>query len=206
MMKRYVWLLIFLITGFSASGQMFIGGFKAGTCGSQVSGDRLSGFDKFGLYGGLYAGINLNDRSRLHFEMMFVQKGSRQNAKPNKGIYSSYLLRLNYIELPLIYTWRGNSYFEIEAGASYGYLMKNTDIEFDENGILPGMSPFRKYEISVHLGFNYLLNENVRINFRLNNSLLPIREHAGGATYWLNRGQYNTVLMLGINYFFGNKE
>lgn len=205
-MRRSIIFMFFVflcITGYS---QFFHGGMRLGGNGSQVSGDRLSGFDKFGFHGGLYVGVNLNERTRLQLEMMYVQKGSRQNAKPHKGIYSSYLLRLNYIELPLMLVWRGNSYFELEGGLSYGNLMNNTDVEWDENGVLPGMAPFRKYEISVQLGFNYLLNENLRVNFRLNNSILPVREHAGGATYLLNRGQYNTVLMLGVNYLFGNSE
>lgn len=205
-MKKII-IVIFIVFGaFVSNAQFFYGGFRAGLNGSQVSGDQLSGFDKFGLHGGLYAGVKLNQKSRLQVEMLYVQKGSRQNAKPDKGIYSSYLLRLNYIELPLIFIWRGNSYFEIEGGLSYGSLMSNTDVEWDENGLMPGMSPFNKYEISVQLGFNYLLNENLRANFRLNNSILPVREHSGGATYRLNRGQYNTVLMLGMNYLFRTNE
>jgi len=201
-MKYLFFLLSFIFLSQFAEAQFFYGGIKGGLCGSQVSGDRLSGFDKFGLNGGLYAGFNINDKTRLQMEMLYVQKGSRQNAKPDKGIYSSYLLRLNYIELPIILVWRGNSYFEIEAGASYGTLMRNTEVEWDENGLMPGLKPFRKYEIAAQLGFNYILNENIRIQFRLNNSILPVREHAGGATYRLNLGQYNTVLMLGMNYMF----
>jgi hypothetical protein len=205
-MKKII-VSIFLVFGtIFCKAQFFYGGVRAGLNGSQVSGDQLSGFDKFGLHGGLYAGVNLNQKSRLQIEMLYVQKGSRQNAKPDKGIDRSYLLRLNYIELPLIFIWRGNSYFEIEGGLSYGALMSNTDVERDENGPMHGMSPFKKYEISVQLGFNYLLNENLRVNFRLNNSILPVREHTGGATYRLNRGQYNTVLMLGMSYLIGKNE
>jgi hypothetical protein len=205
-MKKVLVFILFIFIIFSGRAQFFYGGIRAGANGSQVSGDRLSGFDKFGIHGGLYAGVHLSKASRMQFEMLFMQKGSRQNAKPDKGIYSSYLLRLNYIELPLMYIWRGNSYFEVEGGFSYGRLMSNTDIEWDENGLMPGMTPFKNDEFSVQLGFNYLLNENMRVNFRLNNSILPVREHTGGATYRLNRGQYNTVLMLGINYLFGISE
>jgi hypothetical protein len=191
--------VVFLSSEISLA-QVFHGGVKGGVGASQVSGDRLAGFDKAGLFGGLFAGISLSDHSEIHLEMLYVQKGSRQNAKPDKGIYSSYVLRLNYIELPLMYTWRGNDYFELEGGLSYGYLMKNTDVEWDENGLLPATNPFRKYEISIQLGMNYILNDQMKVNFRLNNSLLPIREHAGGATYLLNLGQYNTLLMLGLRY------
>lgn len=196
-------MVLIIMTGITLHGQIFLGGFKGGICGSQVSGDRLSGFDKFGIHGGLYAGLSVSEKSRVQLEMSYVQKGSRQNPKPDRGIYGSYILKLNYIELPLMFVWRGNSFLELEGGLSYGYLMRNTDVEYDENGLLPGMTPFRKYDISLQLGLNYLLSESFMINFRLNNSILPIREHAGGATYLLNLGQYNTVLMLGVNYLFG---
>lgn len=192
-----VFVLVFVDLSIS---QMFFGGVKGGVGGSQVSGDMLAGFDKAGLHGGFFAGISLSDRSNIRMEMLYVQKGSRQNAKPDKGIYTSYLLRLNYFELPVIYTWRGNDYFELEGGLSYGYLIKNTDVEWDESGLLPSARPFEKFEISIQLGMNYLLNEQMKINFRLNNSILPVREHASGATFRLNLGQYNTLLMFGFVY------
>jgi len=196
-----IFILLFIIAS-SCFSQSFPGGFKLGVVGSQVSGDRLSGFDKAGIYGGLFAGVNLNDEMRIVAELSFVQKGSRQNAKPQRGLYSSYLMRLNYIEIPIMLVWQGNDYFEIEGGLSWGRLIKNTDVEYDENGLMPGMQAFNNNEYSVHIGFHYLLNENIRASFRLNNSILPIRPHAGGATYLLNRGQYNTALMFGLTFLY----
>jgi hypothetical protein len=202
MKKIYIIFVLLFITTTSLISQSFPGGFKLGVVGSQVSGDRLSGFDKMGIYGGLFAGVNLNDEMRIMAELSFVQKGSRQNAKPQRGLYSSYLMRLNYIEIPIMLVWQGNDYFEIEGGLSWGLLIKNSEVEFDENGVLPGMQKFNKNEYSIHIGFHYLLNENIRASFRLNNSILPIREHSGGATYLLNRGQYNTALMLGLTFLY----
>ena len=202
MKKLMLMCVVFFLCSGTTFAQGFFGGVKGGVGASQVSGDRLAGFDKAGLFGGVFVGVSLTDRSSISMEMMYVQKGSRQNAKPNKGIYSSYLLRLNYIELPLMYTWRGNDYLEVEGGLSYGYLMRNTDVEWDENGLLPFSMPFNKSEFSIHLGLSYLFNDHLKVNFRLNNSLLPVRKHAGGATYRLNLGQYNTLLMLGLAYQF----
>ncbi len=232
-MKKFPISILFIFLSHSIICQIFIGGFKGGLCGSQVSGDMLVGFNKAGIYAGTYAGFFLNDNMRIQLEMQYIQKGSRQNPNPEK-YKRKYLLRLNYIELPVILTWRtntyfeikdilkrkteqltprrANTYFEIEGGLSYGLLMKNNNpdddnigIEWDDNGLMPGAREFRKYEIAFHLGLNYLLNENVMINFRFMNSLLPIREHTGGATYWFNRGQYITALTLWVNYFIGKE-
>lgn len=201
MKKLYLALFIFCFLFLNLKSQVdFFGGAKAGICGSQVSGDYLAGFNKAGIYAGFLAGLNLNDEMSLHMEMQFVQKGSRKNARPDVGDFRTYLLRLNYLEIPIIFTYQGNSYFELEGGVSYGHLIKNTDVEYDENGVMPGKNPFRKFEISGHLGMNYLISDNLKVNFRLNNSLTHVREHAGGGTYLLNTGQFNTVLMLGMVY------
>jgi hypothetical protein len=200
----YTTILLIILSMLAAQAQFIHGGFKVGVNASQVSGDKLSGFNKAGIHGGMYAGFSVSQQTRMQIEMLFTQKGSRRNAKPDKGIYSTYIMRLNYIEIPVLMTWKGNSYLEIEGGLSYAQLIKNVDVEFDENGVMPGQNPFRKYEISGMIGMNYLLSENTRINFRAVNSLFPIREHAGGGTYLLNRGQYNSVLMLGFVYHFGN--
>lgn len=201
MKKLYLTILLISFLFVKAQSQIeFFGGTKAGICGSQVSGDYLAGFNKAGLYAGFLAGLSLNDEMSLHMEMLYVQKGSRKNARPHIGDYRSYILRLNYLEIPFIFTYQGNNYFELEGGFSYGYLVKNTDVEYDENGVMPGKNPFRKFEISGHLGMNYLISDNLKVNFRLNNSLTHVREHAGGGTYLLNTGQFNTVLMLGMVY------
>jgi len=184
----------------SVNSQSIYGGFGAGVVGSQVSGDRLGGFNKAGVYGGIYAGIPLSEKYALQAEMMFVQKGSRKNPRPDRSDYSLYVLRLNYIELPLSFIYKGNSYFELEAGLSYGILIKNTDVESNEYGIMPGQELFRPFEISGNIGLNYLLNNNIKIHFRVNNSLLHIREHKGGGKFWFNTGQFNTVVMLGLIY------
>jgi hypothetical protein len=189
-----------------AIAQNISGGFKAGVVGSQVSGDRLSGFNKAGLFGGVFAGVPISNDISIQIEMMYIQKGSRKNPKPDRGDYSSYILRLNYIELPLSLVYTGNDYFEVESGLSYGILIKNTDVERDENGIMPGQSPFRPFEISGNIGLNYKLNENLKVNFRFNNSLLHVREHQGGGKYWFNTGQFNSVVMLGVTYQPGGRN
>lgn len=199
----FTFLLIILFTNIFAQ-NIFFGGARLGLSGSQVSGDYLAGFNKAGVYLGVLAGLNVATDMNLHIEMQFVQKGSRKNARPHIGDFKKYLLRLNYFEIPLVLTYQGNRYFELEGGVAWGYLLRNTDVEFDENGVMPGKNPFRKNEISGFVGMNYLLNDNIKVNFRFNNSLTHIREHAGGGTYFLNTGQFNSVLLLGLVYKFTN--
>jgi hypothetical protein len=185
---------------FIVGAQLFHGGFRLGITASQVSGDRLAGFNKAGLTGGVYAGFSMSNDFDLDIGMLFVQKGSRKNPRPSRNDFSKYIMRLNYIELPVMLVYKQHEKIEIEAGLSFGILIKTQDVEFDEYGVIPQADPFRPYELSGNLGLNYLLNDNIKVNFRFNNSLTHIRAHKSGATYWLNTGQFNTVLMLGITY------
>ena len=197
--------LIFIFSIIPLKAQMFFGGIKGGIVGSQVSGDNASGFNKAGIDLAVYSGFPIENRTSIQMEIHYIQKGSRVNPKPEKYI-NKYLLRLNYVEIPIIYTWQGNETFEIEGGLSYGYLIKNTDVEFDDNGLISGQIDFKKYEISFHFGMNYIIRDNLKTNLRFSNSILPIRPHASGATYLLNFGQYNTLFTLGLTYQFGNNE
>lgn len=191
---------VLLIT-MKLSAQQFFGGATGGIVGSQVAGDQLSGFNKAGICAGFFAGIHWSENITTRLEMLYFQKGSRQNARPDRGIYRTYIMRLNYLEVPLMITFHHLSYFEIETGLSFGYLPRNKDVEYDEYGVMPGQKPFKKFELSFNAALNYPLNNKWKIHFRYNNSLLPIREHPGGVyLYWWDRGQYNIAVFLGMQY------
>lgn len=182
--------------------QKFFGGITAGLVGSQVAGDQLSGFNKAGICGGFLVGVNWTDYTATRFELLYFQKGSRQNAKPDQGIYNTYIMRLNYLEIPLLFTFKHISHVELETGLSFGFLTKNKNVEYDEYGVMPGQKPFRKYELSFNAAMNYQLSNKWKVHIRYNNSIIPIRDHPGGVyLYWWDRGQYNIAILLGIQYY-----
>lgn len=198
-MKTKLLVLLFLFAA-QANAQSFSGGLRIGLTGTQVQGDMISGFDKAGICGGFTVGIPLNDLSSLGMELLFVQKGSRRN--PTKDNLTKYIMRLNYIEMPVMYRRKLKKNFGFETGLSFGVLIKNTDVEYDINGLLPGRAPFEEYEFAAHAGFTYYLNEKSAVNLRYSNSILPIRPHPGGVVYNFNRGQYNLALSLSYEYHF----
>jgi len=183
-----------------AGAQGFYGGFRLGVTGSQVQGDNLSGFDKAGLTGGFLVGIPVGNYSVIQTELLFVQKGSRKN--PTKNDPSKYIMRLNYVEMPFLYRRQLKESYGFESGLSFGVLLQTEDVEFDENGTLNSRESFEKFEVAAHVGIWYNINDNVRVNLRYSHSVLPIRPHQGGATYYFNKGQYNLVLGLTLEYRF----
>ena len=97
-----------------------------------MTGDALSGFNKAGFFGGIIVHRPMGRLGEGQLEINFIQKGSRINAKLSDGIYDSYLLRFNYVEVPVLYKFRIGKYLNIEAGSMLAYLINYK--EFDENG------------------------------------------------------------------------
>ena len=77
----------------------FKGGLIAGAVTSQISGDGLGGWDKFGLAAGAWVNVPFSDRSSATMTMKFINKGSR--TKRDTINFETFGYYLNYIEVPL---------------------------------------------------------------------------------------------------------
>lgn len=184
----------------SLSGQeSFRAGIYAGLNASQVSGDDLGGFNKMGLFGGVFVNRAFSDHWSGELGIAFSEKGSRKIAQPDAGDYSSYLLALRYIEIPLTARY-GYRDFQFEFGPSIGVLMSY--VEENQVGAINLDREFSKIEISMNLGAIYNISQRLGAMIRFNNSILPIRPHASGAIapYRLNWGQYNSVVNISLRF------
>jgi hypothetical protein len=195
-------ILIFIISH-KASAQNFKGELYGGAVGSQVSGDELSGFNKGGFAIGAGVRLSIDDKSSIGFRLGYIQKGSRKPSAEVDGVPSFYLMRLHYIEMPILYRYRMGKKLYFEAGPSLGYLFSVH--EEDQLGDMPYMKPFLKFDLSANGILGYPLGKNWDFQFGLIQSVLPIREHGSGSTYRLNKGQYNTVITFEFLKTFGSK-
>jgi hypothetical protein len=204
-MKKFIYFLFFISTFTSATAQehRFSAGIKAGLSSSQISGDELAGFRKTGFTGGLLLRTLFTKNWTTQFEMLFIQKGSKEAARIDSltGDYNYYLLQLNYLEVPLLVQYRIKNVF-FEAGPGIGYLINYK--EEDKTGDLTGRRPFHPFEISFDFGFGISIKDHVGIGIRYSNSINSVRDHLSGARRWYNPGQQNTVIQLALSYTFGN--
>lgn len=201
MKKRLVlFFAVLLFAGVVSYAQNFKGGLRVGLNASQVRGDLLSGFDKAGLNAGFTLALPLKSDDFLQMELLFTQKGSRRN--PTKDSYRKYIMRLNYIELPLSYCKVFASKYGVQLGLSFAYLIKNTGVEWDENGLIPYANPFNEFEFAGHAGLFYNLTDNSVLNLRYSMSVLPVRPYSSGQTYYMNMGQANQVVTFAYEYRF----
>lgn len=198
--KHIVLTSLFMACSFFAVSQNIKGGILAGVNGTQVAGDVCSGYDKAGVTGGVFANFKFGENSMFQMELAYTQKGSRMNPT-EKNAYTSYLLRLNYVDVPFLYKYLYNEKLSFEGGLSYGYLI---DYYEEANGFtnVGGENQFHRHAANIIIGLNYSLNEHFRANFRSVNSLIPLRDHASGVKRLGNAGQYNDVLTLSLQYQF----
>lgn len=205
-MKKLLWFSVFIVLfHFSTNAQNIKGGFQLGFSASQISGDQLAGYNKLGLYGGVFAYTFFSDRSAFQMEINFVQKGSHKNSHPDIGDYTKYNLNMNYVEIPFLYKYYVyGGQIALVAGLSYAQLIGDA-VEKDEVGVITqplGAPHFKQWELGLQAGIEYKFKEKWTAILRSENSILPVREHSGGATYLLNMGQYHSVMMMSIAYTF----
>jgi hypothetical protein len=203
-MKRLVFLLMVVLPGFHAGAQnVFKVGFLGGVNTSQVHGDMLSGFNKAGLIAGGFVKKEISDTWGVKFEILYTEKGSRKNARPDKGDVKFFLLRLNYAEIPLVLRFRHKKIVG-ELGLSEAFLVNHR--QWDEVGEITHLNPVRKTETNLITGLAWQVRDNIEFNVRYTNSIFPVLKFDVPVYYTsrfynlFNRGFYNNVLNFSIHY------
>lgn len=202
-------LLLFIFTYifvFNIDAQSFNIGVLAGVNASQISGDNYSGFNKAGVLVGFYSNVDVSEDINLQFEINYSQKGSRKNPDTENGDTEFFLLRLDYVEVPVMIRWKLNR-LKIEAGLYYGRLI-NEYIE-DENGtfsIPENLNQFKEFDLGGLFGLNYHLSDHFIMNWRYSNSFIPVRDFDSGASYRFNSGMLISYLSFSIRYEFIGKN
>ncbi len=208
-MKRFL-LLIFLflsILNFAQEAESFRPVFSGGFVGSQVDGDTYGGYNKMGYFAGVGINRKFSKIMEAEFAITFLQKGARKNyqndsASIANGTLEFYLLRLNYVEVPMGFKVNYKR-FKAEFGAAFAYLIAWS--EQNQNGYYNNFLP-KNYDVSAYLGLGFKLTDNVLLNLRSEYSVLSFRPFYGNAYLGqfpynlMNQGLYNNLLILSLNY------
>ncbi|MBU1368479.1 MAG: PorT family protein [Bacteroidetes bacterium] len=204
MKKYFISLTLMLLAFFSlqqTQAQPFSGGVLIGANSSQIAGDSYSGFDKAGLSGGVFVRMQLNAQSGLQMELFYTQKGSRSNSKAEESGSAPYLLRLNYVELPLIYQY-DLGHLRLEAGLTAGFLTNSyEEVDYLENV----QNVWRKISLNSLIGIRYIFTDEWSLGLRSINSINSIRtvQASGNVKRYGNKfGAFNDVLQLAVFYQF----
>ncbi len=204
-MKRVIFIILLLFVILAGYGQFFKGGIRIGFTGSQISGDDLAGFHKFGAYTGLYANFLFpqNEKWGMQGELNFIMKGSSKFLRPSKDgdIGQQYILTMLYTETPVLIKYSPVHWLALELGPAFNFLFYSQ--EKDSNGEMPARQPFRIFELAGIGGISLFFKEHYGVNFRYSNSLMPVRIPAANySSFRMKKKQFNSSLAFSFYYQF----
>jgi len=207
MIRIFLFFLLFVPLGLFS--QRFNAGILTGGLVSQVDGDTWSGYNKFGFLAGGYVSLRLSPHSSFQMEMEYIQKGSRKNNDLEKNDFNSYLLRLHYLEIPILYQFTFAKRISAETGPAMDVLLGSYE---EKDGIPdPPTEPLRPVTLSGIVGVSAYITNHLKACFRLNYSLISIRNTTAPypASYrkiLFEWGQYNNVISLSLSWDFKARE
>lgn len=196
-MKIIFTFLFTLAVIYTVHAQSFEGGLKAGMTVSQVAGDGFSGFHKAGFYAGGWVALKLKPTMSLQMDLAYIQKGSAQQADETLAV-PQYLLRLNYVELPLVVQYHIDR-ITVEAGLSFDFLAGQKEtinhLDNDQGAV------WRKMNLASVIGLRYRLTDRWLVSLRSTNSINSIRTNSvplNVRRYGRNFGAFNDALAIGF--------
>ncbi len=201
-MKQLTLIFAAMLLTLCISAQRFHGGLMAGGVVSQVQGDSYGGFHKLGLFGGGFVSLDLSRYLSLQMELGFIQKGSRENADPEHEKFNSYLLRINYVEVPILFQATLFGRVSLELGPAMDVLIGSYE-EYNQEEV-DNVVPLRPVTLSAIAGVSVYIIPKMRINYRFNMSILSIRDGLTNGYYkrFGTYGQYNDLMSLSVFYSF----
>lgn len=211
-------LLFLAIIAFSFAttiyGQNFYGGLVAGGTMSQIGGDGRGGFHKVGIVGGAFAGLKLNDDFDIQMELKYIQKGSLSNDFESFPGSDPFLIKLDYIDLPIVMSYNLNKinindvnlrWMKLEFGLSLDVLVNARQKIFGEN---IQSDPWNRLVVNTVLGVRVDVRENLEVGLRSINamtSICPVSKYPynNGVVNYVRRlfpfyGMFNDVVQLSV--------
>jgi hypothetical protein len=200
-------LLFLILLPFAGMTQRFNGGILAGGLVSQVDGDTWVGYHKVGYLAGGFVSLRLSPHSSVQLEMEYIQKGMRQNADTLTNTGNTYLTRIHYLEIPLLYQFTFAKRVQAEIGPAADILLGTYD---EVNGIeVPYLTvPYRAVTLAGIVGISCFITDHLKAGFRFNYSLMSTRTDVteGSRKILFETGQYNNVLSLALSWYFKPKD
>jgi len=155
--------LLLAILAQPLSAQRFRGSLVGGATLSQIDGDLLSGFHKFGLQGGIRVNTIFTERWELSTELLFSQQGARRSINDDpSSIYDR--IQLNFVEVPVLINFNDWK-FQVGAGLSYARLI-NYEVEDIFGTVITDLETFNEDVFSLVISVTFNFTDQVAMNFR----------------------------------------
>ena len=199
-------LLIILLFCVRLEAQKIKGAIIAGMNASQVDGDQVYGWHKFGVNLGTSAIIPFGDKWSVCLENLYNQKGSYQRPQyPDPDSSGEYKLILDYVEVPVLVTFTDKNFITAGLGASWARLVNFKEYEHGRKvDWSTPYGPYKRSDVNILVDIRFPIVKRLKFNFRYAYSLAKIRTRDFTKIQTV-RDQYNTLLSFRLIYVFNEK-
>lgn len=183
---------------------------------SQVDGDEIYGFKKVGLNVGLGAIMPFGKGFSVSIETLYSQKGANQKDQYSRTdssgnlLTGAYKLKLDYLEVPILFHYTDHDRISIGGGFSYGGLVHLKEWEHNELVETTTLSSgvYSNSDISVIADLRFKIYKRLKFNIRYSYSMVKIRtrefEDFQGNTW--ERDQFNNLFSFRLYYVFNERQ
>ena len=171
---------------------------------TQVDGDALAGYRKFGLNAGGTVFVRLPKNFSVNFEILYSQKGSKKSNN-QLNIDAPSKLVLDYVDVPLIFNYhdkdsRGKEIAIFGLGFVFNSLVR-FKIEDEFGPISNAKNPYQRFGLEAAANITFVFAKRFGANLRFTYSLLNIAKDPIAISNLKNNGQRNNVVTLRLMYF-----
>jgi hypothetical protein len=147
-----------------------------------------------GFHLGVYTRAKIDDRVFLYPELLYTQRGARDG---------DIKLKINYIELPIIFSYALIETLAIDGGASLAFRI-SAKAKADGASANLGSLYDKKIDLGINAGVRFQFSEKLSGTARYYFGALPIAKSVitdfGGNSYEMK--EYNRSIQVGIAYQF----
>lgn len=175
-------------------------GAKGGINLANLVGDDAGDANIFlGFNAGMFVEIPVTDKLTIQPEVLYSAQGSK-----SEGVIEGYnvdaTLKLNYINIPVMFKYQVANKFSLEAGPYVGFLT-SAKLKFDVEGLgsdtLDMKDDFKSTDFGFGLGMNYEFSDVIFANARYQGGLTEIGDFDGEG----NKIK-NSVFQIGLGFRF----
>jgi len=226
-MKRFGLAVLFAVYVVYADAQVFKGEIIGGFNISQVEGDQQVGYRKFGAHAGVGVMLPLNFKKAnenypwtVSMEILFNQKGARKlnyyhklkdtiHADRAAGKFE-YLLKLNYISVPVIFHFTDKDKWTIGLGVAYNRMFSSYEVEYDIPMNYDSVPRLNPNDFTALFDVRFRIWQQLKFGFRFEYSMFSLRTRHFPATIYTGRAetrkQYNNSLTFCLIYMLNEKK
>lgn len=201
----FVSVLFLLVKPLTVSAQNIRGGLTVGFNMTQVDGDEVYGYHKYGLNTGALAIFPLNKKFSFSIEILYNEKGSYQ--RPwllDDTLNGAYKLVLNYLDVPVLFRFEDKGVIKFGTGFSWGRLVKFQEWEHKQRIIWDTPhGPYKPSDVDFLFDVQLRSLQGLSFDIRYAYTIAKIRTRTflNGQT----RKQFNNLVTLRLVYVFRDK-